>query len=376
MNKLLLTSVLSIGLIASASLASGQEKRDSVIIIKKYSKDTLVKFGKDTLIVKSDTLVLGATGRMQVTIDTIKKGTMTIITRVDKGDGREEKHVEVTINSDTKLSDVIEKGLEKLSDKNGGFLELEKEFKWPLKDRAEKKKPKNIQHDWIILDLGFSRYTDASNYAQAQQLGFVGAGIGQDQLKVKTRFASNVNIWLVMQRLNLVNHKLNLKYGIGFELNNYHFDQQNILFQKNPTRISMLTSNLPKKVKLAADYLTIPMMLHFNTNPATNKGLRLSAGASAGFLYSARYKTKSNGDVNKVSSDFDLEPFKFSWVGEMGVRGITLYGSFAMNNMWNKALDMKPYSIGFRLGGTDNSDRKKKKNNPAKSSRMSWGELL
>lgn len=323
MNKLLLTSVLSIGLIASATLASGQEKRDSVIV------------------------------------DTIKKGTMTIITRVDKGDGREEKHVEVTINSDNKLSDVIEK-----------------EFKWPLKDRAEKKKPKNIENDWMILDLGFSRYTDASNYAQAQQLGFVGAGIGQDQLNVKTRFASNVNIWLVMQRLNLVNHKLNLKYGIGFELNNYHFDQQNILFQKNPTRISMLTSNLPKKVKLAADYLTIPMMLHFNTNPATNKGLRLSAGASAGFLYSARYKTKSNGDVNKVSSDFDLEPFKFSWVGEMGVRRITLYGSFAMNNMWNKALDMKPYSIGFRLGGTDNSDRKKKKNNPAKSSRMSWGEIL
>jgi hypothetical protein len=42
-----------------------------------------------------------------------------------------------------------------------------------------------------------------------------------------------------MQRLNLVNHKLNLKYGIGFELNNYHFDQQNVLFQKNPNPVGL-----------------------------------------------------------------------------------------------------------------------------------------
>jgi hypothetical protein len=365
MNKLLLTTVLSTCLIATAW---AQEKRDSVIIIKKYSKDTLI--------IKADTLVMGSTGRTRVTIDTLKRGMMTIITRVDKGDGREEKQVEVTIDSDNKLSEVIEKGLEKLSDKNGGFLELDKEFNWPFKDRTENKKPKNIENDWMIIDLGFSQYNDASNYAQAQQLGFVGAGIGKDQLKAKTRFASNVNIWLVMQRLNLVNHKLNLKYGVGLELNNYHFDQPNLLFQKNPTRISLLNSNPYKKVKLAADYLTVPMMLHFNSSPGTNKGLRLSAGASAGFLYSARFKTKSNGDVNKISSDFDLEPFKFSWVGEIGVRGITLYGSFAMNNMWNKALDMKPYSIGFRFGGTDNDKSKKKKKGTGTPARITWGERL
>jgi hypothetical protein len=368
MNKLLLTLVLSIFLLG---IGQAQEKKDSVIIIKKYSKDTLI--------IKADTVVMESTGGTRVTIDTVKKGVMTIITRVDKGDGKEEKQVEVSINSDNQLSDVIEKAekvLEKLSDNNGGFLELEKEFKWPFNDREEKKKSKNIENYWMVLDLGFSQYNDASNYAQAQQLGFVGAGIGPDQLKVKTRFASNVNIWLVMQRLNLVNHKLNLKYGVGVELNNYHFDQPNLVFQKNPTRISLLSGSSPKKVKLAADYLTIPMMLHFNSSPTTNKGLRLSAGASAGFLYSARFKTKSNGDVNKIRSDFDLEPFKFSWVGEIGVRGITLYGNFAMNNMWNKGLDMKPYSIGFRFGGTDNDKSKKKKKSAGKPARVVWGERL
>jgi hypothetical protein len=365
MNKLLLTLVLSIFLLG---IGQAQEKKDSVIIIKKYSKDTLI--------IKADTVVMESTGGTRGTIDTVKKGVMTIITRVDKGDGREQKQVEVTINSDQKLGDLVEKGLGKLEELSDEFLELEKERKWPLEERRTNKAPKNIENHWMVLDLGFSQYRDASNYAQAQQLGFVGAGIGADQLKVNTRFASNINLWLVMQRLNLVNHKLNLKYGIGLEMNNYHFDQPNIVFQKNPTRISLLSGSSPKKVKLAADYLTIPMMLHFNSSPTTNKGLRLSAGASAGFLYSARFKTKSNGDVNKIRSDFDLEPFKFSWIGEIGIRGITLYGNFAMNNMWNKALDMKPYSVGFRFGGTDNDKSKKNKKSAGKPARVVWGERL
>ena len=85
------------------------------------------------------------TRRTRVTIDTAKRGMMTIITRVDKGDGREEKQVEVTINNDNSLGEMIEKGLEKLSDRNGGFLELDKELKWPLKDRKENKKPKTFR---------------------------------------------------------------------------------------------------------------------------------------------------------------------------------------------------------------------------------------
>jgi predicted metal-dependent TIM-barrel fold hydrolase len=59
MKKLLLTSAFSIALLV---LAGAQERRDSVIIIKKYTKDTLV--------IKSDTLIMGPTGRTRVTIDT------------------------------------------------------------------------------------------------------------------------------------------------------------------------------------------------------------------------------------------------------------------------------------------------------------------
>jgi hypothetical protein len=128
------------------------------------------------------------------------------------------------------------------------------------------------------------------------------------------------------------------------------------------------------KVKLAADYLTVPLMLNFNSSPLKSNGLRISAGVSAGFLYSSRVKTKEGGDIDKIRGDFDLEPFKFSWVGELGIGPLTFYTSFAMNNMWSRGLDMKPYNVGIRLGGRP----EKAKTKPAakKPAAFKWSESL
>jgi hypothetical protein len=71
MNKLLLTFVLSLCLFLPSM---AQERRDSVIIIRRYSKDTLI--------INADTLLMGSIGRTRMTTDTMKRGTMTIITRV------------------------------------------------------------------------------------------------------------------------------------------------------------------------------------------------------------------------------------------------------------------------------------------------------
>ncbi|HNR16523.1 MAG TPA: outer membrane beta-barrel protein [Chitinophagaceae bacterium] len=209
-------------------------------------------------------------------------------------------------------------------------------------------KPSNLSTNWWILDLGFSNYVDNSNYTTAALSGFVAPGIGEDQLKLRAGKSRNVNLWFFMQRLNIVKHVLNLKYGMGLELNNYHFETNNIVFTKNPTNISLGSTDF-KKVKLAADYLTVPMMLNINFTPKRKNGFGISGGVSAGYLYSARYKTKEDGDIEKVKSDFDLERFKLSYIGELSLGPVKLYGSYAMKNMWEKGLDMTPYTLGFRF---------------------------
>ncbi len=208
-------------------------------------------------------------------------------------------------------------------------------------------KPSNVSTNWWIIDIGFSNYTDESNYTAAIADGFVAPGIGKDQLKLRSGKSRNVNVWFFMQKLNMVKHVVNLKYGLGLELNNYHFDD-NIVIDKNPTLISTSPDDF-KKAKLAADYLTVPMMINFNFTPRRKRGFGFSAGVSAGYLYSARYKNKTDGDVNKIKNDFDLERFKLSYIGEIALGPVRLYGSLAMKNMWEKSLDMTPYNFGFRL---------------------------
>jgi hypothetical protein len=207
--------------------------------------------------------------------------------------------------------------------------------------------PSNISTNWWIFDIGFSNYSDKSNYATALSSGFVGAGVGKDQMNLRTGKSRNVNVWFFMQKLNIASHVLNLKYGLGLELNNYFFEED-IVFTKKPTQISLSTTDL-KKAKLAADYLTVPIMLNINFTPRRDKGFGFSGGISAGYLYSSRYKMKEDGDVKRVKSNFDLEKFKLSYVGELSLGPVRFYGSVAMKNMWEKGLDMTPYNFGFRF---------------------------
>jgi outer membrane protein with beta-barrel domain len=209
-------------------------------------------------------------------------------------------------------------------------------------------KPSNVSTNALILDLGFSNYIDNSNYTTAVSSGFVTPAVGKDQLKLKTGKSRNVNLWFFMQKLNLIKRVVNLKYGLGIELNNYHFED-NIVLSKNPTQVSLSPDEF-KKRKLAADYLTVPLMINFNFTPDRRRGYGFSAGVSAGYLYSARYKTKDGGKIDKVKDDFNLERFKLSYIGEISLGKLKLYGSYAFDNMWEKGLDMTPFNFGFRLG--------------------------
>ncbi len=254
---------------------------------------------------------------------------------------------DTTAKQENKADTIRIGGMIIIRDRDGKNRRIEKDNEVRMRDRR-RVKPSNISTNWWIVDLGFSNYTDNSNYATAFADGFTAAGIGKDELRLKAGKSRNVNIWFFMQRLNMIKHVVNLKYGIGLELNNYHFETDNIVFSKNPTFISQGSEEF-KKVKLAADYLTVPMMLNINFTPKRKNGFGLSGGVSAGYLYSARYKTKLKGDVDKLKSDFNLERFKLSYIGELSLGPVRLYGSLAMKNMWDKSLDMTPYTLGFRL---------------------------
>ncbi|GAB2829284.1 porin family protein [Ferruginibacter profundus] len=232
-------------------------------------------------------------------------------------------------------------------------------------EKAKKKNP-NVSTNWWIVDLGFANYTDNTNYTTATADGYLKnrpgyPALDKNDFKLRSGKSVNVNIWFFMQRLNLVKHYVNLKYGVGLELNNYRY--KSAISYKEGGYIPYtagLQTNAPfifrdsisfSKNKLAADYLTVPIMLNFTSNPGSHKkGISLSAGVSAGYLYSQRNKQRSSErgkDRNK--GDYDLNQFKFSYVAELGLGKVRFYGSYSPQSFYDHSLDMKPYTVGVRF---------------------------
>jgi Outer membrane protein beta-barrel domain len=209
----------------------------------------------------------------------------------------------------------------------------------------------NVSTNWVILDLGFANYTDKTDYTSAIAAGVTAPGIGKEQFKPKVGKSINVNLWLFVQRLNVIKHVVNLKYGLGVELNNYRYESS-LRYDKNANIFNLDAVRHYKKNKLAADYITVPLMLNFNFTPKNyyNKSFGLSAGVSAGYLYSARQKMITSEDgKQKTHDDFYLRPFKLSYVAELQLGPVKLYGSMATQSMFEKGLDQTPYNVGLRF---------------------------
>src|SRR5215204_126588 len=213
----------------------------------------------------------------------------------------------------------------------------------------KRRTPQNLTTNWWIIDLGYSGFNDKTNYASPEAQAFA-PGSDENWFDTRSGKSRSVNIWFFMQRLNMIKHVVNLKYGLGLELNNYFFEDETIRFQKNPTLVVMDNAlKGAKKNKLAADYLTVPLMINFNFTPERRNGFGFSAGVSAAYLYSARQKVKFSDDKVKVHNDFDLESWKLSYVGEVNLGLVKLYGSYAFQSMWQKGLDHTPYNAGLRF---------------------------
>jgi hypothetical protein len=215
-------------------------------------------------------------------------------------------------------------------------------------------KPSNLSTNWWIVDIGFANVDDRTEYGTAEAATYlktIRAGekpFTKDDLNLRTSKSSNINLWIVMQRWNLAKGYLNLKYGLGLEMFNYRYEN-NISYHKSPAYIFRDSVNFSKN-KLFASYVSVPIMLNVNTQPGKKKGFSFSAGVSAGYLIGSRNKQISSerGKV-KTKGDFDLEPFRLAYVGEVGIGPVRLYGSYSMRPLHENGLKQYPYAIGLRL---------------------------
>ena len=215
------------------------------------------------------------------------------------------------------------------------------------------KKLKNVTTNWFSLDLGYANYIDESPQKMADfSLPYSKYFVNSGSLKLDNRKASNFNIWIVQQKLNVYQHKINLKYGVGFEMFNFRFEQP-VSFRNEPGKTLYMDDVNFTKNKLFVKYLTVPVQLNFQPNPYSRKGFYASIGLSAGYLVDARNKQISpERGKQKYDGTFELNNLRLATIGELGIGGIRLYGSYGSINLFDKnqsSFSLFPYALGLRF---------------------------
>ena len=267
-----------------------------------------------------------------VNADTIKVGNFVIIKK------NKEKNAEVKSDDDNKglkLNLIINDAKSKTN--------------------YHKKRNANISTNWFIFDLGFTNVRDNTNYTSAQSMGYLktvnGHPVNQNSFALNTGKSSNVNLWFFMQKINLSQHILNLKYGLGLEMYNFRYDHS-LSYRNNPSAYVFNDTIGFSKNKLYAGYLTVPVMLNINPTPHKHNGFSISAGLSAGYLVNNHNKEISaERGKQKFHGDLGLQPWRLAAITELGLGPIRLYGSYSFNALHkNKTgVDQFPYAMGIRF---------------------------
>lgn len=260
----------------------------------------------------------------------------------------------------SKNSDTVKVGNFIIIKKNKGNEVTEKshgDYHYDNKMERRPRKRTKLSTNWFIMDLGFANVRDETNYTYAQSGSYfkvlrpADGKVNENNYQLITGKSSNVNIWIFMQKLNVSKHMFNLKYGMGFEMYNFRYESR-LSHRKDPDAYVFNDSIGFTKNKLFVEYLTIPLMINFNSTPNNRRGFSFSAGISAGYLINSRNKQISGErGKQKYKYDFNFEPWRIATIAEIGLGPVMLYGSYSLNRLQKDItrVEQYPYTIGIRF---------------------------
>src|SRR5206468_2175250 len=85
--------------------------------------------------------------------------------------------------------------------------------------------------------------------------------------------------------------------------------------------------------------------IDINPTSRSHHGFSLSAGISAGYKIGSHTKQVSDERGKfKDHGDFNLDPWRFAYVAELGLGPVHLYGSYSIKPMFEDAVKQYPYT--------------------------------
>ena len=212
-------------------------------------------------------------------------------------------------------------------------------------DTIYKKKRRRSEAHWAGIDFGFSMLMN-SNFENKF-----------DDHKYWENDPARSQTW----NLNLLEHKFNfgtpyvgLTTGLGFSFTSVAFKDNYVLTDTPDTLMAVIdTVNTYTKNKLKASYLTVPLLLEFNTNADEEKSFYFAAGVVGGVRLTSKVKRKGEFDgkdfEQKDKGKFGLNAFKLDGTVRLGYSHFGAFASYSLLPLFDEGKTVPVYPLTFGL---------------------------
>lgn len=233
-----------------------------------------------------------------------------------------------------------------------GNNELEVDEEGNVDFKRDRKDRDRFDGHWGGFDLGINGYVNSK-----QEFDLPAE---YDFLDLRWEKSINVAINFWEQNFNLINNQLGLTTGLGLNWNNYRFDDNAYITRTSEGITGGFHPSSDRnysKSKLVVTYLTLPLLLEFQTNRFSKKNsFHIGGGLLTGLKIGSHTKMVYNDgskqkDKYRDSKGFDINPFRFDLMARIGWGKINLYANYSLNTLFknNRGPELYPFSAGITL---------------------------
>ncbi len=221
--------------------------------------------------------------------------------------------------------------------------------KWNYKKKSKNNRKNNrkFHGHYFGMDLGFNNYLNADYELSIPD--------DYDYLSLNSAKSIEVSVNLLQQDIHL-GSCVGFYTGLGFDFNNYRFDQPIVPIKDEFGNLSYQTFDYDvRKSKLTAVYVTVPVMFELQFSRRRDDAFYMAVGGVGGYRIASHTKvvTSENGKKvkDKDNGDFTLNSFRYGAQLRFGFKSINLFGTYYFSPLFDtdKGPELYPVSIGFSL---------------------------
>ncbi len=231
--------------------------------------------------------------------------------------------------------------IETEGEKSVRVVELEEK-----REREIKRRTSDFEGHWSGIEIGLNNnLTPDQSLTLPEEYSYMEIYSGRSR---------NWNFNFYKYDMGLVRDQFGLVTGLGLEINNYRFRNENTITVEDGVVRPRYFEQTLDRARLRTYHVTVPLLMEvqFPSYESRHRRVHLSAGVIGGLRIGSNARVVYGGDAKgreRVRDDFYLSPFRYGLTARVGVRSVNLYANYYMSPLFqnDKGPEIYPMAIGF-----------------------------